>query len=89
MWVVIGLALGLAIVGALLVAVLITRHKYKATPQRASEISGDQMLSLGVIFTGAGVALTASLGPPMIVMIALGIIYMVMGSRMKRRESGR
>ena len=51
-----------------------------------SSMTGDQLFMLGVIFTGAGVALMASIGPEMIGIMALGIIYMGMGARMKRSE---
>jgi NADH:ubiquinone oxidoreductase subunit 2 (subunit N) len=82
-WIVV-LSIALVAVGVMIAIVLITRRRQPDTTSAAAEPSADQWFALGIIFTGAGVALTVALGPFMIWMMALGIIYMGMGARMKR-----
>ena len=81
-WVLVALVLGLIAAGVALFAVIVARRRHPET----TPMTGDQLIALGVIFTGAGVALTISAGPYMLGMLALGIIYLAMGARMKHRE---
>ncbi len=84
-WVVVGLVIGLVAVGVGIAAVLVVRRR---DPDLAeSRMTGDQLFMLGVIFTGTGVALAVSIGPHMLGILALGIIYMGMGATMKRRDA--
>lgn len=84
MWVAIALIVGLVAIGGVVLAVLIGRRREAEGGNVGTEMTGDQWMSLGVIFTGAGVALTITLGPFMIWMIGIGVIYLGMGARMKR-----
>ena len=83
MWVLISLVVGLVAVVVAAIAVLVARRR-SAAGHEASEMTRDQWITLGVIFTGTGVVMTATLGPYMVWMIALGVIYMALGARMKR-----
>jgi uncharacterized membrane protein len=51
-------------------------------------MSPDAWVSLGTVFTGAGVALWLTIGPAMLGMVALGIAYFVIGI-MKKRAADR
>ena len=83
MWIVIGLIVGL--IAAVVVGLLmVTMRRDPGEPKQ--EMTGDEMFTLGVVFTGAGVALFVSVGPAMLGMFVLGIIFMVMGARKKRDE---
>lgn len=82
MWIL--FSIGVGFVTVVIAAVLVTRDF--SAPQPRSEISGDDLFSLGVVFAGAGVAMAVTLGPIMIWMIALGIIYMAMGTRRRRHQ---
>ena len=84
MWIAVALVVGLVAIGGVVLAVLIGRRREAEAGSLGSEMSADQWISLGVIFTGAGTALTITMGPFMIWMIGLGIIYLGMGARMKR-----
>ena len=44
------------------------------------------VLTLGIVFAGAGAALTATIGVWMIGMVVLGIVYMGIGIWMKRND---
>jgi len=87
MWTLIGIVIGLVTVGVLLVAVVIARRRGDTT-QLGAEVTADQWFTLGVIFAGAGAALTATIGVGMVWMVAMGVIYMGMGIRMKRNGDG-
>lgn len=82
-WVVVALVIGLVAVAVGLTAVFVARRR---APGSAPEMTGDQLFTLGIIFTGTGVALATTIGPEMIGIMALGIVYMVMGAWMKRQE---
>jgi hypothetical protein len=82
MWVFI--AVGIGLVAVVIAAVLVTRETRNATSP--TEISPEDLFSLGVVFTGAGVAMTATLGSFMVWMIGLGVIYMAMGTQKKRHQ---
>lgn len=82
-WVVVALVIGLIAVAVGLTAVVVVRRR---SPGSAPEMTGDQLLTLGVIFTGTGVALGLTIGPAMLGIMALGIVYMAMGAWMKRQE---
>lgn len=81
MWIL--FSIGVGFVAIVIVAVLATRDR-KARPR--PEISGDDLFALGVVFVGAGVAMSVTLGPIMVWMIALGVIYMGMGTQKKRHH---
>jgi hypothetical protein len=83
MWIVVGLLVGLVAVGVLLVAALIARRRGEPT-RLGTQMSGDQWLTLGVVFAGAGAALMATLGIWMVGMVAIGVVYMGIGISMKR-----
>lgn len=82
-WIVV-LSIALVAIGVTIAMVLITRRPQAGTTSATAEPSADQWFALGIIFTGAGVALTVALGPIMIWMVALGIIYMGMAARVRR-----
>jgi hypothetical protein len=52
----------------------------------SSTMTGEQWFTLGIVLTGAGVALTTTVGPTMLAMVALGLIYMGIGASKKRKE---
>ncbi len=82
MWVAIGIGL-VAVLVAIALVILVSRRD----PDRPrTEMAGDEMFNLGIIFTGAGVALWVSAGPSMIGILALGVIFMLMGARKKREQ---
>ena len=84
MWVAIGIGIGLI---AGLVAIVVVIAFSRRDPKRPqAELAGDEMFNLGIVFTGAGVALWVSVGPSMIGIFALGLIFMVMGARKKREQ---
>lgn len=82
-WVVVALAIGLVAVAVGVIAMVVVGRR---TPGSTPEMTGDQFLTLGIVFIGAGVALMVAIGPGMIGIMVLGIIYMGMGARMKRQE---
>lgn len=84
MWIAFGVGLTLVVVLIVLVVVIGVRRRQ---PDRSpKEMSGDEMFNLGVVFTGAGVALFVSVGPSMIGLLALGLIFMATGARKKREQ---
>ena len=83
MWIVIGLIIGLIAVVATGVLVYMMRSD---PGESKKEMTGDEMFMLGVVFTGSGVALFVSVGPAMLGMLALGIIFMATGAKKKRDE---
>ena len=87
MWILIGIVVGLVAVGVVLVAVVVARRRSEAGPLGA-EMTADQWLTLGIVFAGAGAALTATIGVWMIGMVVLGIVYMGIGIWMKRNDRG-
>jgi len=84
-WILVGIGVGLLATIGLGVLVMVRRRKTGATA--AQEMSGDQWLSMGVVFTGAGIALMLTIGPLMAFMVAIGVIYMAIGLRSKRQET--
>jgi hypothetical protein len=86
MWVAIGLAVGLVAAGILVVVLAVVGRRRGPASEPRSEVTADTWISLGVIFAGTGAALMATLGPFMVWMVVLGIIYLGMGARMKRGE---
>jgi len=86
MWVVLGLVVGLLAVVGLLVFVALSRRGLAEGSPIESDMTAEQWTTLGIVFTGAGTAMTVTLGPFMVWMIALGVIYMAMGVRMKRNQ---
>ncbi len=80
--VLVGIIFGVVVAGAVIYAA--TRRR--SDPEWSNTMTGDQWLTLGIVFTGAGTALTASVGPAMLGMVALGLIYMAMGVSTKRKE---
>lgn len=84
MWIVLGLIVGLIAVVSL--GAVIWRASRREHPAR-TDMTGEELFTLGVVFTGAGVALSISIGPAMIGMLALGLVFMVLGAR-KRRNHG-
>ncbi len=82
-WIVIGLAIGLVAVGVAVAVALVAGRRGTDRP----EMSGDQLFTLGVVFTGTGLALALTINLGMLGMMALGIVYMAMGARMKRAEA--
>lgn len=83
MWVLFSLGVGFVVI--VIVAVLATRER-SAAPAPTSEVSGDDLFALGVVFSGAGVAMAVTLGPFMVWMVALGVVYMAMGTAKKRHH---
>ena len=83
MWVLAGLVIGLVIAVAAAVVLLAMRRRSPA-PDKAPEMTAEQWTTLGVIFVGAGTAMMATMGPYMIPMVILGVIYLGMGARAKR-----
>ncbi|MDJ0792023.1 MAG: hypothetical protein QNJ71_09005 [Acidimicrobiia bacterium] len=83
MWIVIGLIVGVIAVVALILVVWRASRRDEA---EATAMTGDELFTLGVVFTGAGVALFVSIGPAMLGMFALGIVFMVVGAKKRRSE---
>ena len=83
MWIVVGLIVGLIAVVALM---LVVWRESRRDEAEATEMTGDELFTLGVVFTGAGVSLFVSVGPAMLGMFALGIVFMVLGARRRRSE---
>jgi hypothetical protein len=83
-WVLVGITMGLLVTVGLAVLVVVRRRKMGATA--ADEMTGDQWLTMGVVFMGAGVALMAAIGPHMAFMLAIGVVYMAIGLRVKSQE---
>jgi hypothetical protein len=87
MWILIGIVAGFVAVGVLLIAAFVTRRSGD-TARLGAEMTGDQWLTLGIVFAGAGAALMAAIGVWMIGMVATGVIYMGIGIWMKRNGHG-
>ena len=83
MWVVLGIIVGLIALVALAVTMWLSS---RGEERRRTQMSGDELFTLGVVFTGAGVALFVSIGPAMLGMLALGIVFMLIGAQRKRSE---
>ena len=83
MWIVIGLGLIFLALGTVIAIQLSAR---RSGDTGGPEMSGDDMFTLGIIFTGAGAALSATIGPFMLFMVALGLVYMTLGMRRKRQH---
>ena len=86
----VGVVVGITLTAALLV---VNRSRSGADgggPSTRSEeaMSPEMWISLGTVFAGAGVALWLTVGPAMIGMFALGIIYLAIGIT-KQREADR
>ncbi len=81
MWVTIGLVVGL-VTAATLTALLVRRRR--AHPDQVLDMSADELLTLGVVFAGAGVALFATIGVAGIGLLAVGLVFMGMGIQRKR-----
>ena len=82
MWIVIGIAVGLVTVA--IVLAVATRRGMSTGREM---MTGEQMFVFGVIYTGAGVALVTSIGPAMIGVLALGIVFMGIGARRRHEEA--
>ena len=76
-WAAISLVVGLIAVATMLLA---------RRDDPPAEMSADQWITMGIVFTGAGVVMAIAMGPWMIPMIAIGIVYLAMGARKKRGE---
>ncbi len=81
-----------AVVGVTMIVALVVASRRRAG-QHASgestptgEMSPEQWISLGTVFAGAGVALTLTIGPAMLGMVALGLVYLIIGIK-KQREA--
>lgn len=81
MWVTIGIVVGLVTAG-ILTALLVRRRR--AHPDQVLDMSADELLTLGVVFAGAGVALFATIGVAGIGLLAVGLVFMGMGIQRKR-----
>lgn len=84
MWIVIGVAIGL--VGVVVVVLVAARRSMSVERQ---VVTGDQLFWLGVIYTATGVTLVSTIGPGMIGILALGIVFMGMGANRRREDAGR
>jgi hypothetical protein len=85
MWVLVGIVVVLVAVGVGLAAAVVARRRSETAPLGA-EVTADQWITLGIVFSGAGAALTATIGVWMIGMVVLGIVYMGIGMWMKRNH---
>jgi hypothetical protein len=83
----VGAIAGIALTVALIVANR-SRSGAVGSPSGQSDevMSPDVWISLGTVFTGAGVALWLTIGPAMLGMFVLGMVYLVIGIR-KQREA--
>jgi len=78
------IALGVGLLAVVIsIGVMFMIRRRSAGEPFGSELTADQWIALGVVFTGAGVALVISLGPGAIALLAVGAIYLAMGVRMK------
>jgi hypothetical protein len=85
MWILIGIVVGLVAAGVVLAAIVVARRR-SAAGRPGAEMTADQWLTLGIVFAGAGAALTATIGVWMIGMVVLGIVYMGIGIWVKRND---
>lgn len=83
MWILIGVMIGLVAGGVLLVAMVVARNR-SGSPSAAAALTADQWLTLGIVFSGVGAALMATIGVWMVGMVAIGVIYLGIGISMKR-----
>lgn len=88
MWVMIGILVALLAVGIAAGVVLTIRRRSPEQPV-AAELTPEQWTALGVVFFGAGVAMWLTLGPAMIGMTAMGLIFMGVGIRANRDSAGK
>lgn len=82
-----GVALVLVATG---VAFSLRREQQRPTEgseERARADEPDPFFILGIVFFGAGIALFVTIGPAMLFMPALGIIYMALGIARTRKRS--
>lgn len=90
-WILISLGV---VVGITLIVALVVANRSPSSAgggpvvEAGDGMSPETWVSLGTVFTGAGVALWLTVGPPMIGMVALGIVYFVIGIT-KRRAADR
>jgi hypothetical protein len=84
----VGLVVGVAMTAALVVASR-QRAGQRASAESAGtgEMSPEQWISLGTVFAGAGVALTLTIGSAMLGMVALGLVYLIIGIMKKRNAA--
>jgi hypothetical protein len=80
MWIVIGITLGLATLGALVLAV-------SRPSDRGRALSSGDLMGMGVAFTAVGASTMVTIGPAMLGMLALGLVFMWKSVRMKRGGS--
>ena len=88
MWVIVGILVALLAVGIAAGVVLTIRRRSPEQPVGA-ELTPEQWTALGVVFFGAGVAMWLTLGPAMIGMSAMGLIFMGMGIKEQRASAGK
>jgi len=82
-WIVIAIG---AAAGIILAIALLIRRRQNEGQSAPVTMTGDQWFTIGVVFLGAGIALSISTSPGLLGMVALGIIYMVIGVAKKREE---
>jgi hypothetical protein len=82
-WIAIAMGLVLLAVGVLVTVLLLAR---RSGDVGAGTMSPDDLVTLGIVFVGAGVALSVTIGPFMIWMVGLGLAYMAMGRSRKHHE---
>lgn len=80
-WVFIGIA-GAALL-TLIVALTMRRSR---DPNPRPELTSEQWTAIGFVFVGAGVAITSTQGASGIGMIAVGVLYLVMGYRARHSD---
>ena len=88
MWVIISILVALLalVIGA---GVVLSLRRRSPEETFGSELSADQWTALGVVFFGTGVALWLTVGPAMIGMTAMGLIFMAVGIRVNRDSAGK
>lgn len=88
MWVIVSIVVALLAV-LIGVGVVLTIRRRSPDEPFGSEMSADQWTALGVVFFGTGVALWLTVGPAMIGMTAMGLIFMAVGIRVNRDSAGK
>ena len=51
------------------------------TDSKNNRPAPDQLFAVGIVFIGAGVALMVAVGPGMVGLLALGVVFMAAGAR--------